>query len=214
MFAVLRRVGGLAIDIEVVFLPVLRPPPLDRNAMMPMWRYAVVTYLREAYRAGVLDTDLTQQQLAHLLRNQYERWWNMDIKRIRSQKQFLGYAGRYSRRPPIAQHRFRRIDRQKARFLTKDTRTKNNMITEYTISEFLGTLADDIPDRYRHNIRYYCLLSPRLKGRGHDALFSLLGQERLGKPRRMSWAASMKRSFGVDPLVNSQGQSLRWTGRL
>ena len=37
-------------------------------------------------------------------------------ERFRSKKQFLGYAGRYARRPPIAQHRFRTISRQEIRF--------------------------------------------------------------------------------------------------
>ena len=177
--------------------------PLDRKVLMPMWRYAVITYLREAYRAGVLDTDLAHQQLADVLKQQYERWWNMDIKRFRSKKQFLGYAGRYARRPPIAQHRFRQIDGQEVRFLTEDTRTKRTVIIRYTTSEFLATLADHIPDRYRHNIRYFGLLSPRVKSRTHDAVFALLGQERLGKPWRLRWAASMKESFGIDPLLDS-----------
>ena len=88
---------------------------LDRKALMPMWRYAE--------RAGVLDTDMSRSALLRSLTAQYERWWNIDIKRFRSKKQFLGYAGRYARRPPIAQHRFRTITRQEIRFVTKDTRT-------------------------------------------------------------------------------------------
>ena len=76
---------------------------LDRKALMPMWRYAE--------RAGVLDTDMSRSALLRSLTAQYERWWNIDVKRFRSKKQFLGYAGRYARRPPIAQHRFRTITR-------------------------------------------------------------------------------------------------------
>ena len=141
-------------------------------------------------------------------------WWIIDIKRFRSKKQFLGYAGRYARRPPIAQHRFREIDRQKIRFVTKDTRTKRMVETTYTPAEFLTTLADHIPDRYRHNIRYFGLLAPRVKGQTHDAVFALLGQERLGKPRPLRWAASMKKSFGVDPLLDREGQQMRWARRM
>ena len=59
---------------------------------MPMWRYAVITLLREAARAGVLDTDMNRRALQRLLTAQYERWWNINIKRFRSKKQFLGYA--------------------------------------------------------------------------------------------------------------------------
>ena len=98
--------------------------PLDRNALMAMWRYAVITYLREAARAGVLTTDMSPRAVQRLLTAQSARWWNTHTKRFRSKKHFLGYAGRYVRRPPIAQHRFLKIDRQEIRFLTTDTRTK------------------------------------------------------------------------------------------
>ena len=187
---------------------------LDRRALMPMWRSAVIAYLREAYRAGILNTDMSGNKLQKLLTKQYERWWNTDIKRFRGKKQFLGYAGRYARRPPIAQHRFRQINRQEIQFLTKDTRTKRTVTTRYSTADFLATLADHIPDRYRHNIRYFGLLSPRIKGRAHDAVFALLGQERLGKPWRLRWAASIKKCFGVDPLLDSDGARMRWSGRI
>ena len=187
---------------------------LDRKALMPMWRYAVITLLREAARAGVLDTDMSRSELLRLLTAQYERWWNIDVKRFRSKKQFLGYAGRYARRPPIAQHRFRTISRQEIGFVTKDTRTKRTVETSYTPAEFLATLADHVPDRYRHNIRYFGLLAPRVKCRTHDAVFALLGQERLGKPRRLRWATSMQKCFGVDPLVDRNGRRMRWARRV
>jgi hypothetical protein len=188
--------------------------PLDRKALMPMWRYAVITYLREAAEAAILDTDRSHGSLQKLLKSQYERWWNIDIKRFRSKKQFLGYAGRYARRPPIAQHRFREINRQEIRFVTKDTRTKQIVETLYTPAKFLTTLADHIPERYRHNIRYFGLLAPRVKGQTHDAVFALLGQERLGKPQRIRWAESIKRSFGVDPLQDGEGRRMRWARSL
>ena len=186
---------------------------LDRRAVMPMWRYAVITLLREAERAGVFDTDMSHSALLRLLTAQYERWWNIDVKRFRSKKQFLGYAGRYASRPPIAQHRFRTISRQEIRFMTKDTRTKWIVETTYTPAEFLTTLADHIPDRYRYNIRSFGRLAPRLKGQTHDVVFALLGQQRLEKPSRLRWAASMEKSFGVDPLLDRQGQRMSWTCR-
>ena len=187
---------------------------LDRKALMPMWRYAVITLLREAARAGVLDTDMARRALRQMLTAQYERWWNLDVKRFRSKKPFLGYAGRYARRPPIAQHRFRTITRQEIRFVTKDTRSKRTVETTYTPAEFLATLADHVPDRYRYTIRYFGLLAPRVKCQTHDAVFALLGQERLGKPRRLRWATSLQRSLGIDPLVDRDGHRMHWTRRV
>ncbi|PYR52969.1 MAG: hypothetical protein DMF89_01025 [Acidobacteria bacterium] len=83
------------------------------------------------------------------------------------------------------------------RFLTKDTRTGRTVETTYTPAAFLATLADHVPDRYRHTIRYFGPLAPRVKGLTHDAVFALLGQGRLGKPRRLRWAASLHKSFGT-----------------
>ena len=129
-------------------------------------------------------------------------------------KQFLGYAGRYVRHPPIAQHRFRKIDRHEIHFLTKDTKTKQMVMTRYKTADFLAALADHVPDRYRHAIRYFGLLAPRTKARTHDIVFALLGQERLGKPGRLSWAASIRKSVGNDPLLDERGDRMRWVGRL
>jgi len=114
---------------------------LDRKALMAMWRYAVITLLREAARAGILDTAMDRGALRRFLTTQYERWWNIDVKRFKSKKQFLGYAGRYARRPPIAQYRFRTISRQAIRFVTKGTRTKSTVETTYTPVEFLSWTA-------------------------------------------------------------------------
>ena len=190
------------------------PAGLDRKALMPMWRYAVITFLREAIRAGVLQTDMDRGALLRLLTAQYERWWNIDIKRFRSKQQFLGYAGRYARRPPIAQHRVRAIGRQEIRFVTKDTRTKRTVETTYTPADFLAALADHVPDRYLHNVRYFGLLAPRVKSQTHDAVFALLGQQRLGKPSRLRWATSLQKSFGVDPLLDRDGRRMRWVRRV
>jgi len=47
-----------------------------------------------------------------------------------------------------------------------------------------------------------------------DTVFAVLGQERLGKPRRLRWATSMQKCFGVDPLVDRAGQRMRWARRV
>ena len=39
-----------------------RKAPLKNKALMPLWRYAVVTYLMEAYSKGLLETDQSAAQ--------------------------------------------------------------------------------------------------------------------------------------------------------
>ncbi len=85
----------------------IAPLRFEKNALMHMWRYAVITYLREALKAKVLTSEWSSEELTAVLTTQYERWWNIDIDHFKSKWQFLRYAGRYIRRPPIAQHRFR-----------------------------------------------------------------------------------------------------------
>jgi hypothetical protein len=91
---------------------------------------------------------------------------------------------------------------------------RRNRLTRYSIEEFVAVLAEHVPDRYRHGMRYFGLLAPRRKDRTSAALFALLGQEKRSRPPRLSWANSLRRHFGVDPLVDSQGRAMHWIGRL
>lgn len=187
---------------------------LDRKVLMPMWRFAVVSLLRQAMDAGVLQTDRPRAELGRLLDAQSERWWSTHINRFSGRRQFLAYAGRYARRPPVAQHRFRKIGRQEIRYMTKDTRTKTRVETVFTPEEFLGALGDHVPDRYRHGVRYFGLLAPRLKSQKHDSVFAFLGQPRRVKPARSRWAASLRKNFGIDPLLARDGRRMTWARRL
>lgn len=190
------------------------PLRFDKKALMNIWRYAVITYLREAVRQKVLGSDLSDEKLRAVFRSQYERWWNIDVSRLYSKAHFLRYAGRYVRRPPIAQHRFVQITSRQVRFLTKDLRQKRLIATEYSPREFVTMLAEHVPDHYRHAIRYFGLLAPRAKGRLVAALFLLLGQQCRPRSRRLSWRNSLRKHFGVDPLLDRRGQLLHWVGRL
>jgi hypothetical protein len=148
------------------------------------------------------------------VRSQYERRWIIDIKRFQTKTHVLRYAGRYARKPPIAQHRFRHADREWVRFETKDTRSKQLLETAYQTPEFLARLADHLPDCRRHNVRYFGLLSPRAKAKLYRAVFASLKQRQRARPQRPSWASSIRQTFGVDPLIDARGARLRWVRRL
>ncbi len=186
----------------------------DKGKLMRMWRFAVITYLRAALKAKVLASDLSPQELRPHLKEQYERWWSIDINHFASKEHFLRYAGRYVRRPPITQYRFLKITDREVRFWTKDKIQKRRVNISCTPEEFVPSLAEHVPDRYQHGIRYFGLLAPRSKARTSAAVFALLGQQRRSRPRRLSWAFSRRRDFGVDPLIDRRGQPMRWVGRL
>ena len=186
---------------------------IDRNALMEMWRDAVIALLEEAADADVLDLEMDRDALDQLLTLQSKRRWITHINRFSGKKQFLAYAGRYARRPPVAQRHFRKISRQEVRYMTKDTRTKTRVETSFTPAEFLRLLADQVPDRYRHGVRYFGLLAPRVKGQKHDSVFALLNQRRRPKPARVPWASSIQKDFGNNPLMSRDGNRMTWVRR-
>ena len=192
----------------------IAPLTFEKEALMHMWRYALITYLREAIRSNVLRSDLGTEELRRILTAQYERWWNIKLTGLTSKRHFLGYAGRYIRHPPVAQHRFVKVTDREVQFLRKDLKLKRQMLNRYSIEEFVAILAEHVPDRYRHGMHYFGLLAPRRKGQTSAALFALLGQERRPRPSRLSWANSLRKHFGVDPLIDSGGRSMHWIGRL
>ena len=188
--------------------------PLNMRAIERMWRYAVVTLLRMAYRWHLLSASLDPTAFANLLDQQYRRTWHVYGRRMRDKGKILRYAGRYVRRPPIAEHRFRTVTPHEVRFLTKDLKSGQTVGTRYTLPEFIDRLGHHVPRRYSHNVRYFGLLAPRTKATIYAYVFNLLKQHRLPTPPRVRWAVALKRDFGVDPLLDSKGNRMYWVGRL
>lgn len=192
----------------------ISPLCFDKDEVMEMWRNAVINYLREALRAGVLKSDCDQVYLGKVLTAEYERpRWIIHIHTSMSKKHFLQYAARYARRPPIAQRRIVEVTDGEVEFWTNDKRQGRKVTTRCSLLEFVVILAEHVPDRYRHAIRHFGLLAPRTKNRTLAAVFALVGQDQRPRTRRMSWRTSLQRYFGVDPLIDSQGQSMLWVRR-
>jgi hypothetical protein len=65
-----------------------------------------------------------------------------------------------------------------------------------------------------HAMRRFGLLAPSAQCVTSAALFALLGQKKRPRPQRLNWRNSPHKYFGVDPLVDSRGQSMHWARRL
>jgi hypothetical protein len=126
----------------------------DKKKLMHMWRFAVITFLREALRVRVLTSELSPDRLRALLADQY-RWWSVHIDYFHSKTHFLRYAGRYARRPPIAQHRFEDTTDRAVRFWVEDKKLKKRVSIDCSTNEFVAMLGEHVPDRYRHVARYF-----------------------------------------------------------
>ncbi|PYX70198.1 MAG: hypothetical protein DMG72_19315 [Acidobacteria bacterium] len=115
---------------------------------------------------------------------------------------------------PIAQYRFLNITDEYVEFWTNDRKLKRRVITRYQLGDFVATLADHTPDHYRHSVRSFGLLAPRSIALSRNALFLLLGQSKRERPGRLNYRNSIRRSFGRDPFLDSEGNEMRRVGRL
>jgi hypothetical protein len=186
----------------------------NHDQLMESWRRAVIALLRAALRAGQLHTKMTFEETESLLTHQEKRWWSIRIQSFKSKGHFLGYAGRYARRPPIAQYRITHIGERTVTFSYKDKKLHRRVELQCSLEEFVDRWAQHIPERYQHAVRSFGLFAPRALGQSSAAIFAILRQERRPRPRPRRWADSIMRDFGRDPLLDRMGKRMKWVGRV
>jgi hypothetical protein len=192
----------------------VEPLEFDRKQIMTLWRFAVTSYLWKANRDGLLRKSCPPEEFNELIHEEVQRdYWHIHLTPRMSKRHFLGYSGRYIRRLPIAQNRILKLTEDEVVCLAKDTKTKTVQETRCTPAEFVALLSPHVLDRYEHSMRYFGLLAPREKRLTSAAVFVLLGQHPRPKPPRQRWADSLKRHFGVDPLIDEFGNPMHWVGR-
>jgi hypothetical protein len=75
---------------------------VKRDDFVRSWRGTVILLLKRALAAGLLRNSMSIDQVIALLAEKERVWWRVKIQNFKSKSQFLQYAGRYVRRPPIA----------------------------------------------------------------------------------------------------------------
>ena len=190
----------------------------DHEQIMDLWRAAVCAYLWKAHRDGLLRPSTVPEEFNDLIYGQMQRDWNIHITRRMSKGHFLKYAGRYIRRLPISQKRILQVTEREVVYQIKDTRrsklARMTVLEEArcTPAEFVTLLSQHILDRYWHSMRYFGLLAPRTKRQTSAVVFALLGQLQRPRPPRQLWVDSLKKHFGVDPLLDASGDRMLWVG--
>lgn len=186
-----------------------------RDAIMRNWRHTVLDYLTMALESGQLSTTPSRLQLTKQIEEHRDHWWSIKVDYFNSKGAFLRYISRYLRRPPLAEYRLLPSgNNQEVCFLTKDRKLGRTVTTTCTTQEFIGRLADQVPDRYRHGVRYFGLLAPQSICKSYEVFLALLGQRRPPQPKRIRWATSIQKIFGRNPLLDSDGQRMYWAGRV
>lgn len=91
---------------------------------------------------------MTADQMETLLAQQERRWWRVKIQSFKSKAHFLLYAGRYVRRPPIAQYRITSLDARTVTFWYKDKRLHRRVHVKCSLEQFVERWGQHIPERY------------------------------------------------------------------
>jgi hypothetical protein len=184
-----------------------------RHELMLAWRFALLAYIDAAIQANTVKSDLSTNELALVLHTEGKRNWNVFVGPRVGKRIVIDHIARYIRKPPIAQYRISRLNDKEVQYLAKDTRNKCLAPVRYTNKEFLALLMPHVADRYCNSMRYFGLLAPRSKGL-LSLVFDLLAQKQRPKPARLSWATSLHRTFGENPLIGRDGSVLRRVGRI
>lgn len=168
---------------------------IPRDAVVKKWRHTLLDYLTMALEAGQLSSELSPPELMKLLHDR-NRLWIAQVDYHKSKDAFLRYIARYLRRPPLAEYRLLPSEDQEVRFLTKDKKLGRTVTTVYSVREFIARLADQVPDRYRHGVRYFGLLAPQSIGKSYEVFLALLGQKRQPRQDASAGQSRVRRLLG------------------
>ena len=171
----------------------------DRDLLMEGWRRAVIDLLSSALTSGRLNTTMPGDRMERLLAEQAQRWWSVKIQSFTSREHFLRYAGRYVRRPPIAQRRIAFVGKRTVRFWYRDKKLGCRVVLECSPEEFVDRWAQHVRERYQHASRSFGLFAPRSLGETSAALFAVLGQKQKPRPRPRRWAHFLKHDLTRSP---------------
>ena len=178
-----------------------------KNHIMKMWRYRIIDLLRKAYKNNKLTLPESLAALCPNFRdcNQWlnrryqQRWIIHCAKPSFNHHHNVAYLGRYIKRPPLAQSRLKHYDGRNVVFNYLDHRTKTKRDFHCSISSFIERLTQNIPEKYFRMIRYYGILSNRMRGQLLPIVYQHIQQPKNDRPAPR-WYHLMKRTFGHSPL--------------
>ena len=187
---------------------------LDSNILMHAWKRLVITLLRAAAQSACLDSKMSHEEIERMLQREEIRHWKVHVQAFDGKEHFLRYAGRYVRRPPIAERRIISISNGLVTFWYKDKRLGRRQTVTLTIEDFIDRWAQHLPGRYRHVMRYFGLFGPRRWNQVVEAVFLLAVERRRRRPKRLPWAFSVQRLSGRNPLLDGKGMRMKFVRHL
>jgi hypothetical protein len=162
--------GGLSLGrdrwIDNFFIP--------HQALKPMWRYNVISFIRNSAKKQQLILPASVK-LNALLDTLYSKIWYVNLGRKLSNVRFtIIYIGRYTKRPVIAESRILEYDGKFMIFSYEDQISSKTLYVRLTVEDFIARLIRHIPDKGFRQIRYAGIFAARVRSKLIPAVNNIL----------------------------------------
>jgi hypothetical protein len=171
-----------------------------------LWKYAIVTLIRNEFNAGKLRFPKSiahladKQTMNRLLNYLWKKTWVVHLSEQSSNRKItIDYFGKYLKRPPIGETRIKAYDGRFVTYEYFDHYTEEMAEITLPCLTFLERLISHISDRNFRNIRYYGFLSNRTSGKLLQVVYRLLKQK-IKTAARITWRELLQKMTGSDPL--------------
>ena len=175
-----------------------------QKIIMPQWRYAVISLLREHYHGELIEPPQhlpDGRSWQTLLDDNYQKHWIVHFaKPTRKPIHTIQYLGRYISRPPLAMSRLKHYDGNEVVFQYLDHTTKQHRRFKCAALDFIKRLVQHIPEKGFRMIRYYGVLANRVRGKLLPKVRELLGQPET-KAHSLRYPQLLTATFNLDPMV-------------
>lgn len=129
-------------------------------------------------------------------------WYVYLVEELLKAEDSLGYIGRYTKRPVIAEASIVDYNKEKGTvsFVYKDTRDQTETLMTCPVFVFIRKLIQHIPKKYFHQIRHYGLVANRVSKKFQPILRNLFGMVRKFM-EKMNWRQRQTVYRKRDPLI-------------
>lgn len=151
----------------------------------------LLKYIRE----DLIDFGLTDWQINDI----YKKKWYVQVKSVEDRKDIIGYIGRYTKHPPIAQSKILDYNKGSITFLYKDYYEEKIKPFACSVMEFLHLFVTHIPEKYQKNIYHYGLMANRVRTK-YQLILRRIGLLPWQVKSSLSWRQRILEYTKKDPL--------------
>lgn len=134
----------------------------------------------------------------------FQKTWYVNVGiRLFGVKATIGYIGRYTKKPVLAESRIMGYDGKNVQIVFTDYNTDTEVRWTMPVEQFISRLIQHIPPRQFKMIRYAGMVASRVKKRYQEQLTSLFRY--LGNTvQKLTWRIRRWQRTGKDPLACSR----------